>query len=172
MLIEARRRTLRGTKGEIMFQTLIWATDGSETADRALPFVRSFAAPGAQVYAVHVREIMVGPGAAYPVYADEPDLQERIAGQVAELRAEGLDAHLRVLTAASGNAARQIADVARDVDAELILVGTRGYGRVAGLLLGSTTQGLLHAGVCPVLAVPPLAAAGQDERELETAVTS
>ena len=91
-----------------MFNTLIWATDGSATAERALPFVRTLAAPDAQVYAVH--------------------------------------------TAASGSAARQIANVARDVEAELILVGTRGYGRVAGLILGSTTHGLLHAGVCPVLA--------------------
>src|SRR3954453_20424543 len=168
----ARRRTLRRTKGEIMFKTLIWGADGSEMAARALPYVRTLAAPGAQIYAVHVREILVGPGAAYPVYPDEPDLQEKVAAQVEELRLEGFDAHIRVLTAASGHAALQIADVARDVEAELILVGTRGYGRVAGLILGSTTQGLLHAGVCPVFAVPPLAAAAQDERELETTAAS
>ena len=155
-----------------MFETLIWATDGSETANRALPYVKTLAAPGAQIYAVHVREIFVGRGAGYSVYADEPDLQERIAKQVEELRLEGFDAHLRVLTATSGHAALKIADVARDVDAELILLGTRGYGRVAGLILGSTTQGLLHAGVCPVLAVPPCSPTRVEERELEGAATS
>ena len=54
----------------------------------------------------------------------------------------------------SGHAARTIAEIAEEVEADLIVVGTHGYGRVAGLLLGSVTQGLLHAGVCPVLAVP------------------
>jgi nucleotide-binding universal stress UspA family protein len=48
-------------------------------------------------------------------------------------------------------------------------VGTHGYGRVAGLLLGSVTQGLLHSGVCPVLAVPTGAPAEAPGRELETA---
>jgi len=155
-----------------MFKTLIWATDGSETANRALPYVKSLAAPGAELYAVHVREVFVGRGAGYPVYADEPELQEQIAEQVEELRIEGFDAHLRVLTTTSGHAALQIADVARDVDAELILVGTRGYGRVAGLLLGSTTQGLLHAGVCPVLAVPPCSPERVEEPEPEVVATS
>jgi nucleotide-binding universal stress UspA family protein len=155
-----------------MFDTLIWATDGSKTANRALPYVKALAAPGAQLYAVHVREIFVGKGAGYPVYADEPELEERIVDQVEELRAEGFDAYLRVLTATSGHAALKIADVARDVDAELILVGTHGYGRVAGLFLGSTTQGLLHAGVCPVLAVPACSPEESAERELEASATS
>ena len=47
-----------------------------------------------------------------------------------------------------------IADVAHESDADLIVVGTRGHGRVAGMLLGSVTQRLLHVAPCPVLAVP------------------
>jgi nucleotide-binding universal stress UspA family protein len=144
-----------------MFETLVWATDGSATANRALTYVKQLAAPGAQIYVVHVREIFVGRGAGYPVFADEPELQDAIAEQVEDLRAEGFDAHFRVLTAPSGHVSLTIADVARDVEAEIILAGTHGYGRIAGLFLGSTTQGLLHADVCPVLAVP----AGSD-REL------
>src|SRR5262249_8272990 len=112
-----------------------------------------------------------GRGAGYPVYADEPELQERIAKQVEELRVDGFDAHLRVLTAASGHAALQIADVARDVEAELILLGTHGYGRIGSLLLVSTTQGVLHAGVGPVLAVPPRSAEGVEEPEIEATAT-
>jgi nucleotide-binding universal stress UspA family protein len=154
-----------------MFDTLIWATDGSDTANRALPYVKALAAPGAQIYAVHVREIFVGRGAGYPVYADEPELEETIAEQVEELRAQGFDAHFRVLTAPSGHAALKIADVARDVDAELILVGTHGYGRVAGLFLGSTSQGLLHAGVCPVFAVPLRLPEDSAGLELEASAT-
>jgi hypothetical protein len=40
---------------------------------------------------------------------------------------------------------------------------------VAGLLLGSVTQGLLHVGAYPVLAVPTGAPAEAPERELESA---
>jgi nucleotide-binding universal stress UspA family protein len=155
-----------------MFETLVWATDGSDAADCALPYVKQLAKPGAQIYVVHVREIIVGRGGGCPVYADSPEIEAQIAEQVAELRADAFDAHFRVLTAASGHAARLIADVARDVEAELILVGTHGYGRVAGLLLGSTTQGLLHAGVCPVLAVPVGTVAEPAERELKVAATT
>ena len=66
----------------------------------------------------------------------------------------GIEASYVVRTSTSGHAASVMAEIEGEVEADLIVVGTHGYGRVAGLLLGSVTQGLLHAGVCPVLAVP------------------
>jgi nucleotide-binding universal stress UspA family protein len=138
-----------------MFRTILWATDGSRTAAGALPHALELAEPAhAKLVVAHVREIFVGPAAGYPVLADESELQARIADQVKELRSSGIDAEFVVRSCNSGHAARVIAEIAKDVEADLIVVGTHGYGRIAGLLIGSTTQGLLHTGVCPVLAIP------------------
>lgn len=56
-----------------------------------------------------------------------------------------------------------IAERARELGADAIVVGTRGHGPVAGLLLGSVTQRLLHIAECPVLAVPPTAVPAEAE---------
>jgi nucleotide-binding universal stress UspA family protein len=157
-------------KEQFMFKTILWATDGSETAARALPYALGLAEPAnANLVVAHVREIFVGRGAGYPVLADESELRERIALQVDDLKSAGCDATFVVRTCNAGHAARTIAKIAEEVDADLIVVGTHGYGRVAGLLLGSVTQGLLHAGVCPVLAIPTEIPVEATEHELETA---
>jgi len=51
--------------------------------------------------------------------------------------------------------AQAIAEFAREVDAELIVVGTSGASRLVRMLVGSVTRRLLELAPCPVLAVPP-----------------
>ncbi len=153
-----------------MFKTILWATDGSPTAARALPFALGLAETSeAKLVVAHAREIFVGRAGGFPVLADETELRKQIAQQVEEIRGGGLDASFVVRTCTAGHSAKTIAEIARDVGADLIVVGTHGYGRIAGLLIGSVAQGLLHAGVCPVLAVPTGAPVEQPaERELAT----
>jgi nucleotide-binding universal stress UspA family protein len=143
-----------------MFETILWATDASETAARALPFAVELAKSNhANLVVAHARELFVAFAGGYPVLADEDDLRRRFAGEVEELQRDGLAVEFVVRNCASGHAARAIAAVAEEVGADLIVVGTHGYGRLGGALLGSVTNALLRAGVCPVLAVPTCATA-------------
>jgi nucleotide-binding universal stress UspA family protein len=139
-----------------MFGVIIWASDGSEHADRALDYARELAdANAARLLAVHVKEITVGRGAGYPVQLDEEEVERKIQGQAKDLTDAGINASYEQLAATAGGAAHALADAASEVGAQLIVVGTRGQGPISGLLLGSVTQRLLHIAPCPVLAVPP-----------------
>lgn len=149
-----------------MFKSIIWATDGSESADLALPYVQDLATEGTKIVVVHVEEFVLGPRASgYTVYADEDDLKAKIERQVKELTERGHDVTHRLVRSAVGGAAHRIAEVAQDEAVDVIVVGTRGHTALGGLLLGSVTQRLLHIGVCPVLAVPAAAATTGDRRQ-------
>ena len=54
--------------------------------------------------------------------------------------------------ALDGNAAALMAEFSTAV--ELLVVGTRGRGGFRGLLMGSTSQAVLHHAACPVMVVP------------------
>ena len=139
-----------------MFKIIVWASDGSENADRALQQARELAeSASAQLIAVHVKETLVTRWAGYPVHVDEGEVDRKLSEQATALKDAGIDVRYEQPDSLSGGAAHVIADFARERGADLIVVGTRGHGPVVGLLLGSVTQRLLHVAPCPVLVVPP-----------------
>ena len=72
-----------------------------------------------------------------------------------DLSQQGLNAILKAVDFVGPQPAQGIADIAAEVNADVIVVGTRGHSAIGGLLVGSVTQQLLHVAPCPVLAVPP-----------------
>jgi nucleotide-binding universal stress UspA family protein len=151
---EARRKEI------VMFKTIIWATDGSEAAERALSTALELTAEAnGRLLVVHANERLGGRAGGAPMFADEDDLQREFASKVDDLVESGVKASFHVVSGLNTDPADLIADVAKEADADLIVVGTRGHGRVAGMLLGSVTQQLLHVAPCPVLAVPTKVAA-------------
>lgn len=69
-------------------------------------------------------------------------VEKAVAGQDVRVAQHALD----------GNAAALLAEFSTAVD--LVVVGSRGRGGFAGLLLGSTSQAVLNHAVCPVMVVP------------------
>lgn len=150
-----------------MFETIVWATDGSDLAESVLPHVRELARRhGSRIVAVHANEL-VGRFASAPILPDEPEIRERIEQRVAELAAEGFDASLEVASG-TDSVPELVAAKAKEVGAGLVVVGTHGHGGIAAALLGSVARGLCHTAHCPVLVVPPPRPSEQPEPERET----
>lgn len=74
-------------------------------------------------------------------------------------------------TVAGGDPAEAIIDVASEHGRNLIVMGTRGHGGIAGLLLGSVARNVLLHAHCSVLVVRPSVAARR-VREPEAAVAA
>jgi nucleotide-binding universal stress UspA family protein len=53
-----------------------------------------------------------------------------------------------------GKVEDRVAEVAAELDARFIVVGTRGRGALARLVLGDVVQGILQRTPCPVIVVP------------------
>jgi nucleotide-binding universal stress UspA family protein len=139
-----------------MFTSIVWATDGSEHAERALPYVKELArAEGAAIAIVHVVERIEGGGAVgLPRRADESEIQSQLEKMAAELSEEGFSVSLDIRGDVGARPAHEVVNVAREADADLIVVGSRGLSAIGGLLLGSVAHRLLHLAPCPVLVVP------------------
>jgi nucleotide-binding universal stress UspA family protein len=138
-------------------ETVVWATDGSPNADRALTVAKTLAHDRrASLVVVHVVQ-HYATTTGLPVYADEDRVKAKLEQTVEELSTEGFNPSLRIVEHVGPQPAHEIANVAGDVGADLIVMGTRGHGPVAGLVLGSVVLRLLHVAPCPVVAVPPIA---------------
>jgi nucleotide-binding universal stress UspA family protein len=141
-----------------MMKTILIATDGSPSARHAIELGLELAEEeGAQPIFVHVAPTneflpVVGVGMAAIAVPHELEKADRASLDDAVCIAEerGLDATTKLLT---GNPAREITKYADSVDADLIVVGSHGYGAIAGALIGSVSRGILHGTTRPVLIV-------------------
>lgn len=92
--------------------------------------------------------------------ADELDAEDRrqaeliVAHGIEIARDAGFEAEARTARG-KPKAWPQILEVADSADASVVVLGSRGLGRVESALLGSVSSGLLHHSRRPVLIVPP-----------------
>lgn len=139
-----------------MFERILLAVDGSEHAlhatKKAAELARVMKPKELQVVVVYD---------PIPIYLGEPNMQIAITSRkgeaesilekaVAEIGKVPCEVHSDIL---EGNAAESIIEIANNRKIDLIVMGSRGLGRLAGLVLGSTSQKVVAHAPCPVLIV-------------------
>jgi nucleotide-binding universal stress UspA family protein len=138
-----------------MFKRILLATDGSTNAGAALEYARDLALrDNAQVIVVYAFPPV-------PKYLGEPALEQLITRHITEgrqvisqalqeLREVGLNVIVEILEGPPADAILRVANVRQ---CDLIVMGSRGHGEVASLLLGSVSHRVLAHARVPVMIV-------------------
>ena len=132
--------------------------DGSASAERALAHALADLQrePGGHVHLLNVQAPLVQPWPSKLVSPEMIAAERRQEGEklLAPLQARAAQAgvpctlHVRI-----GQPADQIAACAADAGCDAVVMGTRGMGAVAGLMLGSVATRVVHAVQAPVTLV-------------------
>ena len=72
-----------------MFDRIIWATDGSASADAALLEVRRLAADGGRIIALHCTQLLTGRAGGFSAEPEEPAGLDRLHAQIEQREADG-----------------------------------------------------------------------------------
>ena len=136
---------------------ILVATDGSREAQLAVTTAADLAkSTDSQLHVLHVGE---SPLAYHPerhAYRAEYEEHEKEAQQLLEAQVDRIEgagateaqAHLRM-----GRADEEIVELAQSIDAGLIVMGSRGHGRLRRALVGSVSESVVRHAHCPVTIV-------------------
>jgi len=139
-----------------MFNNILLAVDGSEHALNAAKVAAGMARDlKSEVLRI---VIVVDP---VPSFLGEPNFQNAINARMKEAHAiqdAALEAvgeipgeiHIEILEGSPAEVILTVADTRKN---DLIVMGSRGLGRLAGALLGSQSQKVVRHAACPVLIV-------------------
>src|SRR6266540_1118881 len=129
--------------------TIVLATDGSTTAEAATAeAIAEATTRDATLVVVTVWDVLYTQF-GFPVGAVLPDLghveqeqAERVASAAAEqARAAGVDTRIATRR---GNPVEQICAVAEERNAQLVVLGTHGWGAFQRIVFGSVSTGVVH----------------------------
>ena len=140
--------------------TIVVATDFSEASDSALAYAKSLASAfNATIHVVHVLEDLAAHAWTTEVYvAALPGVHEEMEKQARErldacLSPQEREQFRAQLTLRTGSAFVEIVRHAREIKADLLVMGTHGRGAIAHMLLGSVAERVVRKAPCPVLTV-------------------
>lgn len=138
------------------FRRVLVPVDFSEVSPTVVAMARRLLAPDGQAVLLHVVETLpLVTEAALGLYANRREMEdlkrlstEKLTQMVADLHDARFVAAVR-----EGKPAHEIAQVAADVDAELIVIGTHGRSGLEHLLVGSVAERVLRKARCNVFLV-------------------
>ena len=139
------------------FSTVVVGTDGSTGAERALE--RAARLAGSSGARLHVVSAFHDGGPFKERLGDSARVdpidvvrvaEEVLARAAAHARRHGVEPELH---AREGDPAEALIEVAEEQDADLIVVGSRGWSAVRRFLLGSVSHKVAHHAPCTVMVV-------------------
>jgi nucleotide-binding universal stress UspA family protein len=131
-----------------MLKKILLTLDGSENAEKALPWARQFAArEHAQVVLLQVLPPNPDRGTRGQ---EREDARDYLFGIERELNFAGIPTKILIRR---GNAAGEIVDAARDQGCDLIVIATRGGSKVKRWVMGGVTEQVMRLSTVPVLPV-------------------
>lgn len=138
-----------------MFNNILLAVDGSEYSHRAIEYAKSLTELyGANLWLVHVfsnTSDLLGYEDFEKLYAKRKSAGQAVLDSAKKvLGRPTFKVHEELL---EGSEADAILSVAEKHQADLIVMGTRGFGAVKGLLVGSVSRKVIHLSNCPVMVV-------------------
>lgn len=137
------------------FKTILYPTDFSEPSAFAFRTACTLARDyGGRIVALHVAEplyAVAGIGALIvPAESDRTAQLEKLR----RIRPDGPGV-LMEYRVAQGSPSEEIISVAKDIGADVIVLGTHGRRGLSRLLMGSVAELVLRGAPCPVIAVKP-----------------
>jgi nucleotide-binding universal stress UspA family protein len=144
-----------------MFETVVIATDGSQSAQRAVRLALDFADRfDAAVHALYVLDTGELDASPADIRADLEDALDAAGGEalsyVEEHAVEAADGRDVITSIREGDPATEIIDYAEEYDADVIATGTRGRHGDHAFLLGSVAEAIVRRSPIPVLTIRQL----------------
>ena len=134
----------------VLPERILLPTDGSEDAIRATEAASDLAKrSGAELHVVHVWHDVRGFAHDFVKRELKRQGQEILDEQVERIRASGggiAKAHIR-----KGRTSNEVIALCKEIDAGLLVVGSRGLGTVQRILMGSQSEEIVHHAQVPVL---------------------
>ena len=131
-------------------KSIVIGYDGSESAGRALERVPELVENGANVYLVAAIHRLAGKGGM----SHDPIEKEHSDVDLEHAKARLADAGIQaVVSEGIGDPATVITKLAKEVGADLIVIGNEHKNLIERLLMGSVAGGVAHRADCDVLVV-------------------
>lgn len=138
-------------------KSILVPVDFSESSTKALDYAVSFARQfGAKVTLLYVVEPVATPDfSAFPLSLENDQVARAARNKLQALcDARGLGTSIvERLVVRQGRAFHEIAEAARSLKSDLVIVSTHGYTGLKHAVLGSTAERVVRHAPCPVLVV-------------------